>query len=110
GGGDSNISGPGRGSDGRILISSQSQNATGCPLANGRRPETSSGRGREVAPPEHARAHTVEHPGEVPIMAAPLEMTPESAAPEAILDGVSGKAIAGPPPGRCPRMSGNRGQ
>jgi peptide/nickel transport system permease protein len=33
-------------------------------------------------------------------MAAPLEMTPESAAPEAILAGVSGKAIEGRSPGR----------
>ena len=33
-------------------------------------------------------------------MAAPLEMTPESAAPEAILEGVSGEAIEGRSLGR----------
>ena len=37
-------------------------------------------------------------------MAAPLEMTPESAAPEAILEGVSGKAIEGRSPGRIAWM------
>ena len=37
-------------------------------------------------------------------MAAPLEMTPESAAPEAILEGVSGKAIEGRSLGRIAWM------
>jgi len=37
-------------------------------------------------------------------MAAPLEMTPESAAPEAILEGVSGTAIEGRSPGRIAWM------
>src|SRR5262249_16387263 len=37
-------------------------------------------------------------------MAAPLEMTPESPAPEAILEGVSGKAIEGRSPGRIAWM------
>src|SRR5215475_666825 len=37
-------------------------------------------------------------------MAAPLEMTPESAAPEAILEGVSGEAIEGRSPGRIAWM------
>ena len=41
-------------------------------------------------------------------MAAPLEMTPESAAPEAILEGVSGEAIEGRSLGQIAWMRLNR--